>query len=80
LHVCRLGGAANAICEVGHKATTNFADPRRGSEIVMSLRPCLHTPIDLIVGHLASPRICKKCLILLGLLRGSRVQSALPAE
>jgi hypothetical protein len=32
LHVCRLGGAANAICEVGHKATANFADPRRGSE------------------------------------------------
>jgi hypothetical protein len=29
LHVCRLGGAANAICEVGHKATGNFADPRR---------------------------------------------------
>jgi hypothetical protein len=25
LHVCRLGGAANAICEVGHKATGNFA-------------------------------------------------------
>src|SRR5262245_42879889 len=25
LHVCRLGGAANAICEVGHKATANFA-------------------------------------------------------
>ena len=46
LHVCRIGGAANAICEVGHKATANFADPRRGSGIVMSLRgarPCLHT-------------------------------------
>src|SRR5215510_8275761 len=44
LHVCRLGGAANAICEVGHKATTNFADPRKGSGIDMSLRgarPCL---------------------------------------
>src|SRR5262245_50507961 len=54
LHVCRLGGAANAMCEVGRKATRNFVDPRRGSGIVMSLRgPCLHTPIDLIVGHLA---------------------------
>src|SRR5215471_5131786 len=30
LHVCRLGGAANAICEVGHKATANFADLRKG--------------------------------------------------
>jgi hypothetical protein len=38
LHVCRLGGAAKAICEVDHKATGNFADPRRGSGIVMSLR------------------------------------------
>ena len=33
LHVCRLRGAANAICEVGHKATGNFAALRRGSGI-----------------------------------------------
>src|SRR5262249_60093216 len=50
LHVCRLGGVANAICEVGHKATANFADPRRG--LVTSLR-----------GFLCAPWICLlRCL------------------
>ena len=66
LHVCRLGGAANAICEVGHKATANFADPRRGSgiDVTTGARPCLHTPIDLIVGHLLFNHLvglCEQC-------------------
>src|SRR5262245_31150371 len=29
LHVCRLGGAANGICEVGHKATGNMCGATR---------------------------------------------------
>src|SRR5215510_11366041 len=41
---CRLGGAANAICEVGHKATGNFADSRRGSGIVMRNRDVRFNP------------------------------------
>ena len=36
LHVCRLGGAANAICEVGHKATTNLADISRLESVDVS--------------------------------------------
>src|SRR5215470_11444124 len=32
LHVCRLGGAANAICEVGHIVTANLPTPEEAPE------------------------------------------------